>query len=380
MTGGSMADGRMTGLREATPDELVDWDAHTVDMPGGDVYQSVAWGRHRERQGWRPRFIVFEDGFRLLSLERRWPLIGGGGAYISRGPVAAGEPVERTAERLRAATDWLVAHGIDAVSADAEIEVSTGYAALIEARGFRQIEEIQPSRHRVALRLPPGTTEGSAFMATASSVRQRVRHAEKAGFRVVRWDRRVGGGVGPGFEAPPSDADDRAAFDRFYDLLVSTAARRHFGLRPRAGFVDWSSSALAAGHVVFLQVLDAGGEVLGAATFYRHGGRLTYSHSGDRADVRREHPGVIHLLLWRAIQLAIRDGLIEVDLAGVDVPGLRREPRDGDATYGLYAFKRSFGADWLELVGNHEFVARPMRYFLGRATGRLASRLHGDRS
>ncbi len=58
-------------------------------------------------------------------------------------------------------------------------------------------------------------------MATASSVRQVVRHAERAGFRVVRWDRRVGADVGVGFEAPPPGADERAAFDRFYDLLVA---------------------------------------------------------------------------------------------------------------------------------------------------------------
>jgi hypothetical protein len=38
---------------------------------------------------------------------------------------------------------------------------------------------------------------------------------------------------------------------------------------------------------------------------------------------------------------------------------------------GLYEFKRSFGATWIELTGNHERVARPWRYGLGRVTGRL---------
>lgn len=176
----------MAGIREATADELLDWDAHTVDLPGGDVYQSRRLGSAPRGTGLAATIPRLRERVPAPSLERPWPLIGGGGAYISRGPVAAGEPVERTADRLREATAWLVARGVDVVSADAEIEASTGFGALIEARGFRPIEEIQPSRHRVALRLPPGATEEAAFMATASSVHQVVRHAERAGFRVVR--------------------------------------------------------------------------------------------------------------------------------------------------------------------------------------------------
>ena len=171
----------------------------------------------------------------------------------------------------------------------------------------------------------------------------------------------------PGSAAAP-------AFDRFYDLLVATAARRGFGLGSRASFIDWSCAGLAAGHVVYLEVRNPDDELLGGATFYRHGGRLTYSHSGDRVDLRHTHPGVIHLLLWRAIQLAIRDGLGEMDFAGVDVPGQRRQPVEGEEMYGLYAFKRSFGADWIELTGNHERVIRPLRYGLGRVTGKLPRR------
>jgi lipid II:glycine glycyltransferase (peptidoglycan interpeptide bridge formation enzyme) len=128
---------------------------------------------------------------------------------------------------------------------------------------------------------------------------------------------------------------------------------------------------LAAGHVILLEVRTPDDELIGGATFYRHGGRLTYSHSGDRADLRRSYPGVIHFLLWRAIQLAVRQSMVEVDLAGVDVRGARRQPVAGEEMLGLYEFKRSFGATWIELTGNHERVARAWRYGLGRVTGRL---------
>lgn len=360
-------------IAEATPGQLLDWDARTVDVPGGNVYQSRAWAEQRARIGWRPRFLVFDDGYRLLSIERPWKLIGGAGAYLSRGPVSAGEPVERTAERLIAVAGYLASLGVDVVASDTEIEAATGYPARIEAAGFRQIEEVQPSRHRMALALAGAGDESAVFRGFATTTRQLIRGAERAGLRAVRFDARDWSSVGDGFERPEGALADAAgpALERLYDLLVAAAARRRFTLGPRASFVDWSLTGLAAGHIVLLEVRDAAGDPLGGATFYRHGGRLTYSHSGDRADMRQRHPGVVRFVLWRAIQLALREGLAEMDLAGVDVPGRRREPVEGDEMYGLYAFKRSFGAHWIELSGNHERVIRPFRYALGRVTGRL---------
>jgi hypothetical protein len=358
-------------LHEATADELVDWDARTVELPGGDVEQSLAWGRHRARRGWRPRHLVFDDGFRVLSLERPWPLVGGAGAWLSHGPIGAGEPVDRTAERLRAAADHLASVGVDVVSSDAEIEASTGYGALIEKDGFRPIEEARASRHRMRLSLPPGTDEAALFASFQTTLRQLIRGAQKARLRVVRYDNSaVGDGSG-------SEADLRAALENLYGLLAAAANRRHFRLGDRRGFVAWSMEALAAGHLIYLEVRDPDGQVLGGATFYRHGGRLTYSHSGDRVDVRRQYPGVVRLLLWHAIRVALREGLGELDLGGVDVAGARRIPREGEPMYGLYAFKRAFGAEWVEQVGNHEWVARPWRYAAGRVTGKVAALARG---
>ena len=80
----------------------------------------------------------------------------------------------------------------------------------------------------------------------------------------------------------------------------------------------------------------------------------------------------MHLLRWRAIQLAIREGRQEMDLGGVDVGPEHREPQRGDEMAGLYEHKRSFGASWVELVGAHERVIRPWRAALGRVTARAA--------
>ena len=173
------------------------------------------------------------------------------------------------------------------------------------------------------LPLPPGTDEQALFAGFQATLRQLIRGAEKAGLRVVGHGTRRRARAR---RSTRSDAGLRAAFEHLYDLLAAAATRRHFRLGTRQGFVDWSMEALAAGHLVYLEVRDPADEVLGGATFYRHGGRLTYSHSADRVEVRREYPGVVRLLLWQAIRIALREGLTEMDFGGVDVAGARRIP------------------------------------------------------
>ncbi|HET7494166.1 MAG TPA: GNAT family N-acetyltransferase, partial [Candidatus Limnocylindrales bacterium] len=147
-----------------------------------------------------------------------------------------------------------------------------------------------------------------------------------------------------------------------------------FRFGPRQVFLDWWTAAHAAGLLVYLEARDPvdDARALGGLILYRHGGRLSTVHSADAPGVREAHPGVMHLLRWRAIQLAIREGCTEMDLGGVDTAPDHREPGEGDPMAGLYEHKRSFGASWVEMTGAHERVMRPMRYAIGRAAARVA--------
>jgi peptidoglycan pentaglycine glycine transferase (the first glycine) len=361
------------GVREVDLHLVDDWNRLAVSAPGGDVHQSREWAEHWARWGWRPRFLRFADGYPILSLERSWSPLPGASAYLPRGPISAGEPAIQTAARLGAAYDYLVSHGVDVVATDAAIARATGYRGLIEAQGFRAIDEIEPSRHSISLTL--AADEESVFRTFSSTTRQLVRAAECHGLRIIRYDASPtdGSGAGTGSAAVLSTdaADHSLPMARFYDLLTHTSLRRHFPLAPRARVVDWTSRALAAGLGVYLEARAPDDTLLGGGLFYRHGGRFTYAHAADREDRRRERPGVARLILWRAIQLACREGLTEFDLGGVDIAGYRDQPRPGQPMYGLYAFKKSFGGRWVELSGSHERVARPFRYLAGRIERRI---------
>ena len=366
-------------VREAAPGELLDWDALTVDVPGGDVQQSRAWAVHRAATGWEPHHLVLDDGSRALLLGRRWGgLPGAGRAYVPKGPPGAGAEPADMARRLGAISTWAREAGFDVLVADPEVPASTGFPALLHEFGFHQVEEIGPSRHRVGVAIPGGADEDALLDGVAKKTRQQLLAAERRGTRVIRYDARAGDDPGPGFEAPvPGSLTTaaEAALVRFHELLVSTGERRGFRVGSRDVALAWWRAALGAGHLLLLDVVGPADEPIGGAIFYRHGGRLTYSHSADDAGLRPSHPGAMGLMLWRALQLAAREGRGELDLGGVDVRGARRAPRPGEPTYGLLRFKQSFGGQWIELTGAHERVLRGPRHALGRGSERVARTL-----
>jgi hypothetical protein len=392
-----------TGLHDATADDLRGWDARAVDGPGGSVWQSLAWGEHAARTGWRVRHLCYDDGLPLLVLERPWPALPGGSAYLPRGPVGAGEAAARTAERLATAAAHLADRGIDVVASDAEIPASSGYPAALQAAGFRPIEEIHPSRHTMVASLEGGAA--AAWERIARTTRQRVGSARRRGLVVRRFDARLAAsdaGSGPaaaaaglpadlegGMIAPPAgrlEGAAHAALGPFHGLLEATGTRRGFTIGSRDRAVAWWLAALRAGHLVYLEVRDVApgddweqpsGTLLGGAILFRQGGRITYGHSGDRADLRAAHPGVIHLILWEAARIGAAEERAELDLGGVDVAGARGIPEPGDRMWGLYEFKRAFGGRWVEMTGAYERAMRPRRYAAGRLAAAVVRRVPG---
>jgi len=362
-----------TRFHPADDEELATWDARTVDPPGGHVLQSRAWADYRAAHGWRTWHLAFDDGFGLLVVGRERPIIGGGWAYATRGPIPEPDPA-LTAARAAATADHLAGLGMDALIVDGETSAEAGLSGRLRERGFRLTDELQPSRHRMDLELPRRTDDDTVLRSFAATTRNLIRQAERKGLRVVRLDARPWP-PDEEFEAPsPEDsADPTRLFTTFHGMLDATARRVGFALASEAAFFDWSKRALAAGLLLYLQAIDADDEPVAGASFYRHGDRLTYSLAGDRAELRRTHPGAVRLLLWRGIQIALREGRARMDLGGVDVRGARERPGPDDETYGKYQFKASFGGRWIELTGAHERRMRPLRHAAGAALGRLAS-------
>ena len=235
-----------------------------------------------------------------------------------------------------------------------ELDADPGYDAALAAGGFAETEEIQPSRHRLVLGFEPGDDDAAVHARFGKSTRQRIRAAESAGTTVVE------DAVGMHLEA-------------LGELMGATAERKHFTFSVEQGFVRWWRRVLGTPYGHFYVALHDG-RLVGGLIAYRQGGHLATAFSADRAELRKELPGTMHLLRWHVIREALAAGYPSIDLGGVDVRGARHKPEKGEPTYGLYEHKASFGAEWVESAPAHEIVLRPWVYRAGlvaRRTRRL---------
>ena len=347
----------VTSVRDVAATPPPDWDARTVAPPGGHVLQGTAWAAHRASLGWTPRFITFDDDRAALLLTIRQPPLPGFVAYAPRGPIGAGDPVERVAARAAALGAWVRDAGGTILAVDPELDADLAYDAALARAGFRATEEIQPSRHRMILVIPSGDGPDQVLARVSKQTRQRIRAAIAGGTEIV-------------IDA----AGDRLA--EFADLADATAERKGFALAADARFLEWWQRSVLSGHARFWTAIHEG-RLVGGLIAYQQAGHFATAFSADRADLRRELPGTMHLLRWTAIEAAIESGDPDIDLGGVDVRGARRLPEPGDPGRGLYEHKTSFGATWVESAGAQELVARPWLYRAGLAARRVRRLVRG---
>ena len=329
------------------------WNERTVSAPGGNVMQGTCWAEQRVAQGGTAVFVEFSDGRAALFTTRPARPVGTFAA-ARKGPIHAGDPGDHVAARAAALARVARDHGASELFVDPELDRSDVYERDMQHSGFRVTDEAQPSIHVMRLELPAGGTVDELLATFAKSTRQRIHTAQQAGVEVS---------VDPlGARLP-----------EFAELLGTRSEDLGVQLRPEFGSLPFSERLLKAGQAR-LYLADHHGTLLGGLLVYLQGGTASTTYSADRADRRREFPGVMHLLRWRLLRDCLEAGMRSVDLGGVDLPGHRMPPSSAtEPTWGLYEHKRSFGAVWVEREPARRIVLRPSVDRLNRAARRLRS-------
>jgi lipid II:glycine glycyltransferase (peptidoglycan interpeptide bridge formation enzyme) len=262
--------------------------------------------------------------------------------------------------RILGLAEGLRREGVREVVVDPELDADPAYDAAMEAAGWRITAEAQPSIHVMRLDLPAGATEASTWARIARSTRQRIRAAETAGVR-IRHD----------------ETGERLT--EFGTILVERADALGIAMRPELGYLAAWRRLLAAGQAQLL-LAEHGAELVGGLLLYRQAGIVSTAYSGDRAALRRQLPGAMHLVRWTVIREALAAGMPSVELGGVDIPGHRRPPTPGEPNHGLYVHKASFGARWVVRTPARRLVLRPWADRLARTRGGILRAGRGARA
>lgn len=309
--------------------------------PRCNFQQSLEWGKVKD--AWTNEVVLAEDenGNIIGSLSvliRKIPIFGNL-MYSSRGPVCnihdekvLAQLTEGLKELAKKYHAFVLKIEPDIKSDDQEfrdLALKLGYKIKDDAKDFS--EEIQP---RYVFRLQiKGKTEDEVFANFHQKTRYNIRLATKKGVTVK--------------EGTKEDLKD------FHKIMVETGARDGFIIRPLEYFEKMYDN-LAPEHMKVLMAYYEGKPISGVIPIM-YGNKTWYLYGASSNEYRNVMPN--YLLQWEMIKIAISRGDDIYDLRGVSGVVDESHPQ-----YGLYRFKKGFGAEFTEFLGEIYIPFKPLTY------------------
>ena len=303
--------------------------------------QSLEWGK--VKSFWKNEVVVAENENgeiigSLSILVRKLPMFGYL-MYSSRGPVCdthdekvlkqLTDGAKELAKKYKA---MVLKIEPDIKSDDKEfrqIVEKLGYQIKDDAKNFK--EEIQP---RYVFRLDiKGKTEDEVFNNFHSKTRYNIRLATKKGVTIK--------------EGTKEDLKD------FHRIMVETGERDGFIIRPLEYF-EKMYDELAPEHMKVLMAYYEGKPISGVIPIM-YGNKTWYLYGASSNKYRNVMPN--YLLQWEMIKMAIARKNDMFDLRGVSGVVDENHPQ-----YGLYRFKKGFGAEFTEFIGEIYIAFKPFKY------------------
>ena len=300
--------------------------------------QSLEWAK--VKTSWKREVILAEDSSKkiigsLMVWIRKIPIFGNI-MYSSRGPVCDIHNMETLKQLTEGAK--LLAKKYNAIVLRIEPDIKSddtsfrnimlelGYSIKDDAKNFR--EEIQP---RYVFRLDTkDKTEDEIFKNFHSKTRYNIRLATKKGVTIK--------------DGTKEDLKD------FHKIMVTTGIRDGFITRPLEYF-ERMYDCLGPEHMKILMAYYEGKPISGVIPIM-YGNKTWYLYGASSNEHRNLMPN--YLLQWEMIKIAISRKSDIYDLRGV--PGI------ADNSNGLFRFKKGFGAEYTEFIGEVYIPFKPLTY------------------
>ena len=312
--------------------------------------QSPEWAK--VKSNWTNKIVLAEDENKKIIgavsiLIRKIPIFGNI-MYSSRGPICD----IHNLEVMKQLTDGIkgLAKEYKAIVYKAEPDVessdeqfreivtSLGYSIKDDAKNFR--EEIQP---RYVFRLNiKNKTEDEIFSGFHPKTRYNVRLAIKKGVIIK--------------EGTKEDLKD------FHKIMVETGERDGFIIRPLSYF-EKMYDELAPEHMKLLMAYYEDKPISGVIPIM-YGNKTWYLYGASSNEHRNLMPN--YLLQWEMIKMAISRKDDIYDFRGVSGVVDENHPQ-----YGLYRFKKGFGATFTEFIGEIYIPFKPLTYSIYKFSEKL---------
>ena len=305
--------------------------------------QSLEWGK--VKTNWIKEVVLAEDeNHKIIGSIcvwiRKMPIFGNM-MYASRGPVCdihnedvLKQLTEGVRELGKKYNAFVFRMEPDIKKDDKEfreIVEKIGYKIKDDAKDFK--DEIQP---RFVFRLDiKGKTEDEILAGCHQKTRYNIRLAKRKGVEIREGNR--------------EDLKD------FHKIMIETGSRDGFIIRSLEYF-EKMYDELAPKHMKVLMAYYEGKPISGIIPIM-YGNKTWYLYGASSNEHRNLMPN--YLLQWEMIRQAIQNGCDVYDFRGVSGVVDESHPQ-----YGLYRFKKGFGAEFTEFIGELYLPFKPLTYKL----------------
>lgn len=313
----------------------------------GHILQSVEWAEFKQGE-WEPHFFVIEkDGLQVGSvtaLVRNIPIINRPMIYLPRGPVLLDYSDKEVWKFFRdELTEFAKSIKGIFIKLDPAVTIDNPCNSFLEELGFISQKTtigfggIQPA---ATIRNSLKGSMQDAFERIPGKTRYNVRYPEKKG---VVYERKNDAGI-----------------DEFYEIMECTAKRGKFTIRPKEYY-----RVLFKHYKEDVTLITATYEdtVIAAGMYLKYGNKSWGLYSG--ASDEHTNLKAFHGLIWKGMEWSKERDASYFDFYGIPVERLSEDSQSTKA-YGIYKFKKSFGGDEYDFIGEFDLPVNKPLYLLSQ--------------
>jgi len=330
-----------------TQETLPEYEAFVQSHPKGNFAQSYLWSKQKPAWIWKAVAVRGENGKikgSMAVMIRKMPMVGRTLMYACRGPVCDLDDRETFGQLLEGCKALAKEYKSYVIKMDPDVSSeNTAFAEMLRSFGFiskdggKNFEAIQPKY--VFRLLVDGKTEEEVQAGFHQKWRYNIRVALKKGVEVKIC----------GQEMIPA----------FADLMLTTGVRDGFVTRQPEYFAAMLENL--GEHCRLYMAFHEGQPIAGTLAIH-YGDKVWYLYGASSNEHRNLMPN--YLLQWEMIRWAIETGCRVYDFRGVS-----GDLSEDNPLYGLYRFKKGFGGDFTEFVGEMDLVLnKPVYLFVEKGT------------